>query len=105
MLFVHKVWNAAFFKNFPRICAINGKVSGQNGKILVTHLLLTHHAADQTYRFLELRTWGWRYANINTLLFQILSGFQMLRFRFLCIFQRAWTNFFFVLSICSCLCF
>ena len=100
MLFVHKVRNAAFFKNFPRICAINGKISGQNGKILVPHLLLTHHAADQAHRFLELRTWRWRYANVNALLFQILSGLQMSLFRFLYIFQCAQFNFFFVPSIC-----
>ena len=32
--------NSTFFKDFPRIRAVNRKISGQNGEILVTHALL-----------------------------------------------------------------
>ena len=47
MFFINEVRNTAFFKDFPRIRAVNRKISGQNGEILVTHALLAHHAAEK----------------------------------------------------------
>ena len=73
MLFVHEIRNTTFFKDFPRIRAVNRKISGQNGEILVTHALLAHHAADQTHRLFQLGTRIRRDADVDALLFRLVS--------------------------------
>ena len=82
MFFIHEVRNTTFFKDFPRIRAVNRKISGQNGEILVTHAILAHHAADQTYRFLELGTRIRRDADVDALLFRLVSCCRISRLCF-----------------------
>ena len=82
MLFVHEVRNATFFKDFPRIRAVNRKISGQNGEILVTHALLAHHAADQTHRLFQLGTRIRRDADVDALLFRLVSCCRISRLCF-----------------------
>ena len=82
MFFIHKVRNTAFFKDFPRVCAVNGKISGQNGEILVAHALLAHHAADQTHRLFQLGTRIRRYADIDSPLVRLVSCCRISRLCF-----------------------
>ena len=82
MFFIHEVRNTTFFKDFPRIRAVNRKISGQNGEILVTHAILAHHAADQTHRLFQLGTRIRRDADVDALLFRLVSCCRISRLCF-----------------------